>query len=133
VALLAVGLAVFAVLGASSRGVERLTDRGDVRTLLLTLSLGLAILFWLGLSVAFHEIRCDETCDSPPADAGDSWRSFEDAWQWSGQLFIAAVGCVLLVLTMALTVLRRHRQARQSLAAAAIVFVAWGVVLLPAT
>jgi hypothetical protein len=85
-----------------------------------------ALLCLIGLLFAWF--ACDESCDSPPYS---DWTGNPDAWQWTAQLPIVVLGSIGVLVALGLSFARRHRAARFTLSAGAILISAWAILLMP--
>lgn len=116
-------VAAFALLSrAAAEGSEMARFAAIIQVLALSAAGALA------LYVAFYllGLKCDEACQL----AGDWWLT-EDAWQWWGQLIVAGLGLIALLLAGWQTVRRRHREATASVVASAVCFAVWTAFLAP--
>jgi hypothetical protein len=95
---------------------------------------GLALAGLLGcvflslLGILFAALTCDESCDSAPYSG---WTGNPDAWQWTAQLPIVALGSACVLVALGLSLAARHRAARFTFSAGAILISGWAILLLP--
>jgi hypothetical protein len=127
-------VAVIAVGAALSAIARRNAGRGGLTSALVIVTGGAAVTFVAYLA---FQIRCGEAgCIVRDGDtvAGVSpWWRIDHAWQWGGQLALAAVA--LMVSSLALTfAARESRAARPLLIAARAAYFLWAVLvfLVPA-
>jgi hypothetical protein len=87
----------------------------------VTLGAVVAIGYWALVSLVIAALKCDDTCGG--ADV--------EHWRWTGQLVLAAVGCIVALTALALGFsAKRRRLYRTALVASAslaAVWVAWVV------
>jgi H+/Cl- antiporter ClcA len=107
----------FAVLAAALAAVvifwrfsERATHgekkaRWMAAAIAFLLSAGALLL--LLLSLLFAGLRCDESCDESQGD----WQNSVHGWQWDAQWVIALAATAAVVVSLVLTLQRRHRAA----------------------
>jgi hypothetical protein len=88
----------------------------------------LACLFLALLGWYFAALACDESCGTPPYS---TWTDDPDAWQWTAQLPIVALGSACVLAALGLSLAQRHRAARFTLSAGAILICAWAILMMP--
>jgi hypothetical protein len=121
--LLVAGL--LASLSVAARSSSR-RARGAIIVVLVCLTplAALAVL----LAAGWEGMRCDEACGSGPG-----WTQVSDAWQWTAQLVICALGGAALTVSVALIVSKRYAAARLSVVVGAAAFAVWALFMAPLT
>lgn len=94
--------------------VERKRSVGQI---VFTLCAAAASLFGTFVALIFAALTCDESCD----DRSSAWRDNPDAWQWTGQLGLAAFAALASIWALVAAIRRRSPWP-----AVAVSAVAWG-------
>jgi hypothetical protein len=118
-------LLVFAALSEVAR-------RGSASARVGAMVEGIALIPLAGLGVlvalVLKGLTCDDGCGYV---ASPDWRHDPNAWQWSGQLFVAVVGFFAIAAAIALIRSRSYRWATAAMTLAAASFGAWAAFLAP--
>jgi subtilisin family serine protease len=97
---------------------ERKRSLGQI---VFTLSTTAASLFGAFFALIVAALTCDESCD----DRSSAWRDNPDAWQWTGQLGLAAFATLASI--WALVAAIRRRSPWPAVAVSAIAWATWWI------
>jgi hypothetical protein len=126
--VIAAGLLAFLLFAglaeAARRGNRAARAAATVEGVVLIPLAGLGAL----LALLLQGFTCDDHCDSSPSA---HWSNTTDAWQWRGQLLVAALGFLAVGAAVALMRSRSYRWATASMTLATASFGAWAAILAP--
>jgi hypothetical protein len=120
-------LAAVAVAGFTVATLKAERDETEWRLGAVSAGIICAVLAGLGLALAvgLAQRTCDESC------SGGGWWDTDDAWQWTGQLVLAACACAAAVASLALVVIRRYRAGAVAMGGSAALFAGFTVLIWP--
>jgi hypothetical protein len=86
------------------------------------------------IALSVSEGRCGDACEVSRGEAlppGIQWWQDENAWQWSGQAWLAAVNLVVVIAAVGLYLRGSERGARIATAVGVSLFALWAAAVQP--